>query len=573
MKKIKKYLIKLIGMDNYRTLIVKIFRFINFYHKKLELCVDVDKIKIIKIKKRNVFFGYYDHPSVNKDKVLFISTTDNKSDLAQVCIYDLKKEKIYNLASTKAWNYQMGSRLRWLNEDEIIFNDYDTDNGYISRIVNIKTKEEKKFPFPIYDIERTMRYSFYTDFTILNINRPEYGYDNLKIYDLKDNGIYRGDFESNSKRKILSIEDISSYGNLNNITDNYINHISCCPFSDTLMFFHLYKEKTGELKNRIFIIDYEGKIKTILNDFKRASHYTWKNDKEILLTVINENDMVEYRLYNIDNNSCKILDFLNKDGHPSYVSEDKFITDTYADHNGMQHLFLCDSNGIICEIAQIYHNTRKNDIYRCDLHPRYSNGLLTFDSISGKNRSQIVMKLDFNKSNLVDKNGLYPYISDNKRLYMFLTRSIEIFQLRYIFIKLFDTSYNAHVTLNNMFKTKSKIKKKLYFEKLLKKYSLFIHPKCKIGKNFYMVHAIGIVIGSGAVIGDNCKIYQQVTIGKEKGKFPIIGDNVTIYSGAKIIGDVKIGDNAIIGANAVVTRDVPDNCVAVGVPARVIKKV
>ena len=88
-----------------------------------------------------------------------------------------------------------------------------------------------------------------------------------------------------------------------------------------------------------------------------------------------------------------------------------------------------------------------------------------------------------------------------------------------------------------------------------------------------MVHAIGIVIGSGAVIGDNCKIYQQVTIGKEKGKFPIIGDNVTIYSGAKIIGDVKIGNNAIIGANAVVTRDVPDNCVAVGVPARVIKKV
>ena len=55
MKKIKKYLIKLIGMDNYRTLIVKIFRFVNFYHKKLELCVDVDKIKIMKIKKRNVF--------------------------------------------------------------------------------------------------------------------------------------------------------------------------------------------------------------------------------------------------------------------------------------------------------------------------------------------------------------------------------------------------------------------------------------------------------------------------------------------------------------------------------------
>ena len=82
----------------------------------------------------------------------------------------------------------------------------------------------------------------------------------------------------------------------------------------------------------------------------------------------------------------------------------------------------------------------------------------------------------------------------------------------------------------------------------------------------------GVTIGSGAIIGDNCTIYHQVTIGKEKEKFPVIGEDVTIYAGAKIIGNVKIGNGAVIGANAVVLQDVPDNCVAVGIPARIIKR-
>lgn len=85
-------------------------------------------------------------------------------------------------------------------------------------------------------------------------------------------------------------------------------------------------------------------------------------------------------------------------------------------------------------------------------------------------------------------------------------------------------------------------------------------------------HFSCIVINGNAKIGKNCTIYQGVTIGGvrgPKGGVPIIGDNVVIFAGAKIIGKVKVGNNVVIGAGAVVVNDIPDNSVAVGVPAKV----
>lgn len=102
-----------------------------------------------------------------------------------------------------------------------------------------------------------------------------------------------------------------------------------------------------------------------------------------------------------------------------------------------------------------------------------------------------------------------------------------------------------------------------------------IHPGAKIGRGLFIDHGMGVVIGETAVVGDDCTIYQGVTLGgtgKEKGKrHPTLGNNVMVGSGAKILGPFTVGDNSKIAAGAVVLSEVPPNSTCVGVPARIIK--
>jgi serine O-acetyltransferase len=107
----------------------------------------------------------------------------------------------------------------------------------------------------------------------------------------------------------------------------------------------------------------------------------------------------------------------------------------------------------------------------------------------------------------------------------------------------------------------------------LKSYALDISYEAILGKNIRFPHPIGIVIGLGAVIEDNVKIWHNATLGshgRSNKKYPTIKSNTKIYSNAQIIGGVTIGENAIIGASSVVIKDVPPNKTIVGIPAKII---
>ncbi|HUK23107.1 MAG TPA: serine O-acetyltransferase [Terriglobales bacterium] len=101
-----------------------------------------------------------------------------------------------------------------------------------------------------------------------------------------------------------------------------------------------------------------------------------------------------------------------------------------------------------------------------------------------------------------------------------------------------------------------------------------IHPGAQIGRRLFIDHGMGVVIGETSIVGDDVTVYQGVTLGgtgKESGKrHPTIGNNVIIGSGAKLLGNIHIGENCRVGANSVVLRNVPDNSTIVGVPGHIV---
>ena len=103
-----------------------------------------------------------------------------------------------------------------------------------------------------------------------------------------------------------------------------------------------------------------------------------------------------------------------------------------------------------------------------------------------------------------------------------------------------------------------------------------IHPAAQLGRRLFIDHAMGVVIGETTIVGDDCVLYQGVTLGgtgKESGKrHPTLGNNVTVGAGAKVLGNIHLGNGVKVGGNSVVVKDVPDDCTVVGIPGRVVRR-
>jgi serine O-acetyltransferase len=117
---------------------------------------------------------------------------------------------------------------------------------------------------------------------------------------------------------------------------------------------------------------------------------------------------------------------------------------------------------------------------------------------------------------------------------------------------------------------------RLISQKTARKTNIEIHPGATIGRRLFIDHGTGVVIGETAVIGDDVTLYQGVTLGgtgKDVGKrHPTVGSGVMIGAGAKVLGPFSIGDNTKIAAGSLVLNEIPENCTAVGAPARVVKR-
>lgn len=109
-----------------------------------------------------------------------------------------------------------------------------------------------------------------------------------------------------------------------------------------------------------------------------------------------------------------------------------------------------------------------------------------------------------------------------------------------------------------------------FYKCICRRYGIDLPYQTKIGKGLLLHHVNGIVVNPKAIIGENCTISHQVTIGDEKGYSPVIGNKVLLFAGAKLFGNITIGNNVVVGANAVVNKSVPHNSVTIGIPNRII---
>jgi len=357
----------------------------------------------------HIFFGYYDITPFSYDDQLILACRVPLKNYPNNDIMDLgyyrfndNKLKFNKLSETKAWCWQMGPRLRWLNKklNYVAYNTFE-NNMYNSVIQNSEDLNIiDKYPLPFYDINKDDTLGLSLNFSSLQRLRPGYGYKNLlnssENINTLDDGITLFNLKTRKQKKLFSVKEIIIIepDETMDKAEHYFNHISFCPYSNNFIFFHLWT--TGKMRyRRLFLYDMElNQIRLLSSNL--VSHYSWKSEHEILITELDDFKL-KYKLYNIKKIDIKIIaeNILIEDGHPSFVNDNKILTDTYPNLIGHQKLRIYDNlKNQIIDQGSFYSPSNFTGENKCDLHPRLSrnNRFISIDTAMSGKREMLILE-------------------------------------------------------------------------------------------------------------------------------------------------------------------------------------
>ena len=349
----------------------------------------------------HTYFGYYDISPFQGEKIIYLEREKN-SNVCKIVLNDINNTSKRYLADSHAWNWQQGIRLRWFpnSENVISFNDY-IDGKYINRILDITTLKEKRLDWPLYDIDSNGKLGITLDFERLGVMRPGYGYtcEPYKVGDLWSDGISIIDIEKNQLIRTITYKELSAnIKKVDDINKFYVNHLSFSPDGNRFLFFWI-DEQEGYHQASLGVYDIPSESLIPLETVKKASHYVWDGNDEIICTLLDSFHYSRYYRFNVIERSRKLIcgQSLQHDGHPSFYSKDTILTDTYPDKHGFQHIFLVnEGKDEKTEVIKIYSVPTLNVEMRTDLHPRLSKDkkYVSFDTSYASYRKMIVLSLE-----------------------------------------------------------------------------------------------------------------------------------------------------------------------------------
>lgn len=362
------------------------------------------------------FFGFHDKVpwSFDNSKLLAHRIINHKSVKCvghiEIGYFNKDLNAFKTLATTSSWNWQQGSMLQWVNNEEIIFNYWDGSYNR-AKLIDLEGKVIKELDQPISNVSSCSNFGLSFSFDRLGKGMKGYGYqhsdlkDSLTAFESEDNGISLYDFRSNKFNMLFSVKDIANFKRENSMDGAYhfLTHTQFSPDSKRFLFLHRWQEKGGKRVNtRLLTSDLNGQNLFAFNSSGMVSHLTWFENNKILAYASTKKYGDSYTVFTDKSGAVEVLSsrVFNSDGHPQFcASNNLIVSDTYPNHRRMQQLFLMDIEGEKKKIlGHFFSPPRFKEIFRCDLHPRWDRhgSMICFDSVHTGVRSVCIMKLKKN---------------------------------------------------------------------------------------------------------------------------------------------------------------------------------
>lgn len=324
------------------------------------------------------FYGYYDRSPEKKGKVLFHEMMPDKKSV-KIVVKDLLTKKETIIGTSTVFNWQMGSRALWIDDDTVSYNAFE--NGkYVSRWVKTSNGDIIRIiPMPTMDIWKK-KYILSPNFQRLRSVDPHYSYsclpemDETQFNDYDHDGIWIYDIEHDQKKSLLSISDIlKCKGSLLYEEGKHcVNHIMIAPDGKSFIFIHRYIHE-GKKYDRLMYYDFK-ELKCLLDD-PLQSHFCWL-DSDNIMGYCEYKGKVGWFETDTKTGAVKELEELTKahpkNGHPTPYG-DWIIVDSYPDLSRMQtlHAYNRKTKEVIL-LAELFHDLKHKEFNRCDLHPRFT---------------------------------------------------------------------------------------------------------------------------------------------------------------------------------------------------------